>query len=65
MQSVAKHLCYNQSFYKEQLPFGNDKENHFYQLFSEFIHQLAIKFRLRKSLEGHISYVSGGSKAYP
>ena len=33
MQSVAKHLCYNQSFYNEQLCFWNDKENHFYQLF--------------------------------
>ena len=33
MQSVAKHLCYNQSFYNEQLSFWNDKENHFYQVF--------------------------------
>ena len=28
MQSVAKHPCFNQSFYIEQLSFWNDKENH-------------------------------------
>ena len=33
MQSVAKHLCYNQAFYNEQLSSWNDEENHIYQLF--------------------------------
>ena len=32
MQSVAKHICYDQSIYNEELSFLNDKENHFYLL---------------------------------
>ena len=28
MLSVAKHLCYKQSFYNEQISFLNDKENY-------------------------------------
>ena len=52
IQSVAKHLCYKLSFYNEQLSFLKGKENYFYQLFfSEFIHQVAIKFRFRKALQ--------------
>ena len=43
---VITHL-----FYNEQLSFWNDEENHFTDYFSEFIHQVAIKFRFRKARE--------------
>ena len=51
MPSVAKQLCYNQSFYKEQLSFWNDKENHFYQLFFWIYTSSRHKFRFWKALQ--------------
>ena len=37
MQSVAKHLCYNHSFYNEQLSSSTDKENHICHLFPKHL----------------------------
>ena len=51
MQSVSKHLCYNQSFYNEQLSFWNDKENHFYQLFFWIYTPSRHKFQALNSLQ--------------
>ena len=47
--SLSLNICYNKYFYNEQLSSSNDKENHIYQYFSEFVHQVAIKFRFRKT----------------
>ena len=50
MQSVAKHLCYNQSFYNEQLYSWNDKENHIYQLFFWIYTPSRLKIQVQKDL---------------
>ena len=50
MQSVAKHLFYNQSFYNEQLSFWNDKKNHTYQLFIWTYTPSRHKIQIQKDL---------------
>ena len=50
MLSVAKQLCYNQSFYNEQLSFWNDKENNFCQLFFWIYTPSLYKIQVLKGL---------------
>ena len=55
MQFVAKHLCYNQSFYNEKLSFLNDNENHLFPFFLIYTPTVGRKTSETDSVKSKIS----------